>query len=337
VKSVFPLHTKNRGSIGSGISIAVLIGCLFLAGWLVLNRQYVLDQITFWQYVPSKDIATISDKSQLTDHGKFFFYSSKPEVDDAAAFNNVCKKREEHSAILGCYAGGRIYIYNVSNEQLSGVKEVTASHEMLHAAWDRLSASEKERLSGLLNKLYDRIATGDLAERMAYYDRTQPGERANELHSILGTEVDNVGDELEQYYAQYFTDRKIITSLHSKYQAVFAQLEQRAKTLESQMAALESQITQQIDVYNAGVKQLNGDIEQFNSQAQAGTFPSQAAFNSRRAQLVVRSSELETMRSNVNTNISQYNALRDELITVNGQSDSLNKSIDSSLAPAPTI
>ncbi len=50
----------------------------------------------------------------------------------------------KRNAILGCYnpSSRDIYIYNVTNSELDGVKEVTAAHEMLHAAWERLSESE---------------------------------------------------------------------------------------------------------------------------------------------------------------------------------------------------
>ena len=37
-----------------------------------------------------------------------------------------------------------IYLYHVENEELSGITEVTAAHEMLHAAWIRLDEREKE-------------------------------------------------------------------------------------------------------------------------------------------------------------------------------------------------
>src|SRR5690606_32509048 len=102
----------------------------------------------------------------------------------------------------------------VANAQLDGIKEVTAAHELLHAAWDRLSKSEQTRLGALLEEAYTKIGTDELEERMAYYERTQPGERANELHSIIGTEMADVGEELETYYKKYFIDRQQIVAFH---------------------------------------------------------------------------------------------------------------------------
>jgi len=319
------------------IGVGILLVCMVVAGWVLFNRQYIVDQLMVWQYQPSSEVKAITSRAKLSDHGRFYFYASQPQVDEAAAFNQQCRKQEEHSAILGCYAARRIYIYNVSNAQLDGIKEVTAAHEMLHAAWDRLSKQEKDQLEPLLTKVYERVATDELRDRMAYYDRTQPGERFNELHSIVGTEVSDVGSDLEQYYAQYFTDRHQVTTMHERYESLFTQLKVRADALVLQLNSLASEIDQQSSAYNAAVSQLNTDINQFNSQAQNGAFSSQSAFNAQRSALIARSSELEAQRTSINTKVTQYNQLRAELEAINSQSAALTQSIDSTLAPAPAI
>jgi len=310
---------------------------MVVAGWVLFNRQFIVDQLMVWQYQPSSEVKTITTRAKLSDHGRFYFYASQPQVDEAATFNQQCRKQEEHSAILGCYAARRIYIYNVTNDQLDGIKEVTAAHEMLHAAWDRLSEREKNELEPLLTKVYERVATDELRERMAYYDRTQPGERFNELHSIIGTEVSDVGSDLEQYYAQYFTDRHQVTTMHERYESLFTQLKVRADALVLQLNSLASEIDQQSAAYNTAVSQLNADINQFNSQAQNGGFSTQSAFNAQRSALLARSSELDAQRTSINAKVTLYNRLRTELETINSQSAALTQSIDSTLAPAPAI
>ena len=37
------------------------------------------------------------------------------------------------TAVLGCYANREISIFNVTDQRLDGIREVTAAHEMLHA------------------------------------------------------------------------------------------------------------------------------------------------------------------------------------------------------------
>lgn len=337
MKSLFQSPTKANSSAGSTLGIVVLLVSVLVTGWLLINRQYVLDQLTVWQYRPSSEVQAIASKAQMNDQGQFYFYASQPEVDEASVFNKQCKKQEEHSAILGCYSNRRIYIYNVPNAQLDGIKEVTAAHEMLHAAWDRLSDSKKQRLNELLTAAYNRGASDKLEERMDYYARTQPGERTNELHSIIGTEFTDLDDELEAYYAQYFTDRKQVVALHQRYEALFTQLDQKSTSLTAELDSLTTDIERESERYNTAVNQLNNDIQDFNTRAQSNSFASEQVFNERRAELVSRSSALDAQRSAINTKIARYEALRAELEAVNGQSQTLNRSLDSTLAPAPAI
>jgi len=329
---------KPNHHAGRAIALGVLVICFIIAGWILFNRQYIVDQLMVWQYQPTREVESIATRAKLSDHGQFYFYASQPQVDEADVFNQQCRKQEEHSAILGCYSARRIYIYNVSNDKLEGIKEVTAAHEMLHAAWDRLSPQEKKHLEPLLEKVYSRVATTELRDRMAYYERTQPGEKYNELHSIIGTEVSGVGSDLEQYYAQYFTDRQQVTSMHQRYESVFTQLKLEADSLVTQLTSLAAEIDQQTVAYNAAVTQLNADISSFNDRAtQTGGFSSQAAFNAERSRLLTASGDLEAQRAAINDMITRYNQLRTELEAINAQSAALTQSIDSTLAPAPSI
>ena len=54
--------------------------------------------------------------------------------------------------MLGCYHSNQdgIFLYNVQDARLAGVQQVTAAHEMLHAAYDRLSTKDKNYVDGLL-------------------------------------------------------------------------------------------------------------------------------------------------------------------------------------------
>lgn len=337
--STSPSRPKtNAFRFGTFISLVLLILSACAAVWLFYNRDFVIDNITVWQFKPSGEVQTIVNRAQLSEEGKFYLYASQAEVDEASTFNSVCQKREEHSAILGCYNARRIYIYDVENSRLDGIKEVTAAHEMLHAVWDRLSAHERERLSALLETEYSKVADGALQERMDYYARAQPGERANELHSIIGTEVRTLNPELEQHYAKYFKDRSIIVGFHEKYQSVFASLDTRAKQIEAELNTLKGDIEQSMASYNTSVAQLNSDIAAFNSRAQTnGGFSSQSDFNQQRQALSNRAVELSSLRDTINAKINRYNTLVSELQSINTQSQALNQSIDSTLTPAPAF
>jgi hypothetical protein len=311
--------------------ISALIGVAFvaLAGWVILNRQFVIDQLTVWSYTPSSAIATIEERSEFTDKGRFYFYTTQPVVATQEDFNRHCPRQEVGSPILGCYTGtGQIYIYDITNERLDGIEEVTAVHEMLHAAWHRLSADEQATITSQLEAAYQKITDQELQDRMAYYERTEPGEYVNELHSILGTEVADLGTELEAYYESYF-DRATVLGHHEKYDSVYKELYGRADELYALMGELSVSIESRLTAYDTSSAQLTADISAFNERASAGQFSSMAQFNNERNALINRSDQLESERLSINADVERYNGYRNEYQNIASQIELLNQSIDS--------
>lgn len=332
----------SQGNSRSAVIVSSLLTfLLFLAaGWVVLNRQYVVDQLVVWQYQPTADVVQLAERAQMNDKGTFYFYASEPQLDGTAKFNEVCKRQEENSAILGCFSNGKIFVYNIADERLNGVEEVTAAHEMLHAVYTRLSASEKEQVNQLIDTEYQKLLKSEdaeLKERMEYYARTEPGERDNELHSIIGTEVGAVSNELEDYYKKYFTNRQAIVALHDSYSSKFDELEQSSSTLRSQLEQLSSDINSLTSQYNSDISALNNDIESFNSTAQSGGFSSQSAFQGARTALQGRVDTLQQTRATIDTKVADYETKRQAYNQTVDESNSLSRSLDSSLAPAPSI
>jgi len=334
------MSTSKTNRLRTGIAFSLSILVIGFAGWLFLNRQLVLDQLSVWNYQPSAAIVSLEDKVKFTDKGQFTFYATKPVLADSSEFNGSCPRQEAGSPILGCYTtSDRIFVFNVSNTQLDGMKEVTAAHEMLHAVWYRMSASEQSRLGTLLTAAYEKSASPELKERMEYYQRTEPEAITNELHSILGTEVGNLGTELEDYYKQYFEDRQIILDLHAKYNDVYQGLYNRADTLYMQMQTLAKSIDSRSEAYSTEVTKLSGDISSFNRRANSGDFDSMGQFNSEKAALVARSNRLDAERSAIYADISTYNKMYEEYKVLASQIELLNNSVDSfkSLGEAPTV
>jgi hypothetical protein len=332
------MSEKRRLSRGHTAAIITLIASVIIACLLFFNRQYFTDQLSVWQYTPSDQIVGLADSSGMGDEGKFFFYASKPNLEPAESFNEKCSRKEKNTAVLGCYNGQFIFIYNVTDEKLNGIREVTAAHEMLHAAYDRLTDAERDKVNRLVEKEYETLKDNPaFAERMAFYARTEPGERDNELHSLIGTEISSISDELEAHYKRYFSDRSRVVALHAKYEKVFNDLQARSKTLSDQLTKLGEAIESGTSRYNTSVNQLNQDIDVFNGRAQDGGFENETSFTVAREGLLERARQLERDRTMINDQVAQYEALRQELISVASESDALNKSIDSSLAPAPSL
>jgi len=331
-------RTKTPNTAGSLVSLIVLFISAALALVLVLNRQAIIDQLAVWQYEPSQEIRGFTDRTAMTDRGEFLFYASQPSLEGTQMFNEKCARIEQSSAILGCYNGQYIYIYDVKNEKLDGIREVTAAHEMLHAAYLRMSDNERAKVDRLVEAEYTKLSGNqEFAERMAFYARTEPGERDNELHSIIGTEVALIDPELEQHYTAYFTDRSKVVALHTQYASIFYELQARGKELSAELERLADQIEAASGAYNQATVALNNDIQSFNERANSGAFSSQAQFNAERASLVARVEGLEAQRAAINSDRARYNDLREELVAIASESEALNRSIDSSLAPAPSL
>ncbi len=302
------------------------------------NQQLVYDSVRYWQYNPTSEMTALSDRVSFTDKGKFVFYATQPQLDGSSTFNDKCNMHEQNAAILGCYSDDRIYLYNISDERLNGIKEVTAAHEMLHAAYQRMSANEKTEINRLIEDEYAKLKNDkDLADRMAFYARTEPGERDNELHSIIGTEVSSVSSALESHYAKYLSNRSAIVAYYQAYHKTFVELETQKDTLSKSLDDLSAQIESASAMYNDAAKKVQTDIESFNLRADRGDFTSQAQFRAERALLVTRVDGLTGQREKVNDLITQYNKLRDEYNATVTESNELYQSMDSKLAPAPQV
>jgi phage shock protein A len=333
---------SNTKSNKLAVTISVLLSVVLLAaaGWAILNRQYIVDQIIVWQYEPSSEVSTISQKLDLSDLGNFYINASQTQVANAAEFNNACTRQESGSAVLGCYTNKRIFVYNVTDGELNGVEEVTAAHEMLHAAWDRLTDGEKARLGSLLEVAYERINDPDLNERMAYYARTEPGERTNELHSILATEYVDIGDELDAYFAKYFTDRSAVVSLYVGYKSVFDNLQAQSDTLAGEMSSLKRKIEAQTTQYNTEADALTIAIADLQRQAQTvdrSNATAVNAYNAQRRVIIARIDELDMLKAATNTDVSTYNEKVKQYNALITSSNELTQSLDSTLAPSPGL
>jgi hypothetical protein len=126
----------------------------------------------------------------------------------------------------------------------------TAVHEMLHAAWQRLPGSERDRLSPFLVAASDadrtepRVASVIDGE-MRHYNASsvESPEMVNELHSILGTQVAGLPPELESYYARYFMDRMVIVALDasssSTYDGIITRIDEQNSIADAQQIIID--------------------------------------------------------------------------------------------------
>ncbi len=324
-----PRRRRRTPLIVSLVILAVVAVGSYLA---VDNRQHLSDQWTVWNYEVSPVVQGYIDRTTMTDHGAFLFKASTPVVAGADGFNAVCSNLEEGTGVLGCYRTGdkTITLFDITDERLDGKEEVVAAHEMLHAAWDRMTLDEQRELEVLLEAEAAKL-TGDthFMERMELYARAQPGTRVNELHSIIGTEYPGLAPELEEYYAQYFSDRSALVTLHTASNTVFLELEAQSASLVSELDSLHAGIDADNEAYNSGYDQLNDDIAAFNVRAeQPGAFASEEAFNDERAALIARRDALDALLVDLQARQDDYNEKVKQLEAINAQAAELNQSVN---------
>ncbi len=243
-----------RRSLELGLLLVLVVG--------VLNYQFLLDQYALATFKPDPAVGAIESRLSLTDKARAILYRAQPKIDDKATFNRDCQTSKGELE-LGCYYRERIYVLEISNPSLAPEMDVVTAHELLHAAWARLGQKDRERLAAQLDQVYQAQADAELRQRMAGYAKTEPGQEANELHSILATEEARLTPELEQYYARYFENRSTIVAAHARYEGVF---NSRRQELESELAAIRGYkaqlavVNRQLDSYRSA-----GRVEQYNA------------------------------------------------------------------------
>lgn len=320
-----PASRFNRNTVLLLVSAALFI----LAGWIFFNRQYVIDQIRLAGYRPPQEVRALAEATTMQGEGERYFYATRPLINGREEFNRHCSDRGEQTLVLGCYNGLDIYIFNVEDERLRGVEEVTAAHEMLHAAYDRLGRRERERVDGLVRAEVDKLGDPRLVELVKLYNTTDPGALLNEMHSIIATEVRDISPELEEHYRRYFADRKKVVALSEGYEKVFTDLKNQQDALSGELDRLNGEIRTRTQRLNGDIQRLNADIEAFNRRADSGDFSSQAEFRQERDRLVERQTALSAERRAINALISRFNTIRQQLAELNLQAQSLNRSLDS--------
>jgi uncharacterized protein YaaR (DUF327 family) len=251
----------NKQLSSSLIRIIAVFMVVGAATWMVMNRQVVLDFVRLQAYTPTAEIKALADNNRLLPRGRDLLYISDPQVQSSVDFNNSCSTGEK-TIVLGCYKSQRIYLYNVTDTRFNGVKEVTAAHEMLHAAYERLSDAERQHVDTMLKPIVENMKDVRILELIKLYNQTEPGQLNNEMHSILGTEYASLTPELESYYKQYFQDRGVIVAYANQYQEVFTQSKEKIAEYDQQLGAMKPQIDQN----NATLKQMQSDIQSWADQ-----------------------------------------------------------------------
>ena len=274
------------------ISVVAVVALLGVPGAAYVYRQDVYDWVRLRSYDVPSGVSQLAVDTTMTTFGRKLFYVNRPVItNDKDLFSKNCTQSEQ-TIVLGCYIGNQgIYLFAVSDSRLNGIEQVTAAHEMLHVGYDRLSETQRAHVDELVNSTYKNINNDRLNRTIAGYQKTEPTEIANELHSILGTEFADLPEELEAYYKKYFEDRQAVVRLANAYEAEFTARENKISDYDKQLESLKQQIeTNQTsldqkrsklesertrldalkaagvyDAYNDGVESYNSLVNSYNN------------------------------------------------------------------------
>lgn len=286
------------------IGIFVLFGILAGGVASVVYRQDIADWYTLRSYLPPAKIEAIADSARFTDPSTRLFYVHAPELLDKDNFLGKCSNDEE-TIVLGCYkTNDKIYILDVEDARLEGVEEVTAAHEMLHAAYDRLSASERSRIDALTASVFQNTTNERLRRTIESYRQRDPSVVPNELHSILPTEIRELPQELEEYYQQYFTDRTVVVTLAEAYAAEFTSRESTILEFDTQL----NQLKPLIDQNQASVDQLQSALN-FEQKQLEQLIDSPEEYNNAVPSYNAKVREYNTLIATLKQQINQYNII----------------------------
>lgn len=243
-----------------GVLLALLLAVL-------LGHQQFVDWLRLRGYTAPAAVAQIAKEDTMTDRARHLFYVNHPTITTGKGFTDNCPAGGEKTVVLGCYVGNDqgIYIYAIKDQRLNGVEQVTAAHEMLHAAYQRLSKSERTKVDAMLEDYYQNdLSDQRVKDTIAAYKKSEPNDVVNEMHSVFGTEVANLPAPLEAYYKQYFTDRSAVTTYTANYQSVFTSRQAQVAAYDTQLASLKTQI----DTSNTELEQQKAALDNQNKELQ---------------------------------------------------------------------
>jgi hypothetical protein len=308
--------------------VALLLSLLGLGGLLLWQHNLITDWIALRSYSPPATIQKLTQDDTMTSYARRLFYVNKPQIDGRAVFNQNCSNGHDQVTVLGCYAGNRqgIYLYDVTDPRLAGIQQVTAAHETLHQAYDRLSSSDRKHVDDLLTAYAKTITDPGLKAKLAIYQKIEPHDVVNEMHSVFGTEVTNLPPELEQYYTRYFTDRHKITQFHDQYQAAFTQRQQQIDSYTAQIESLRKQIDTDKTAISVQEKALQTQRSQLDAYAASSQI---TAYNAAVPGFNSQVDAYKALITQTNFLIDQYNKLIDARNAITIQEQQLQQAIDS--------
>ena len=276
------------------IAVGTIFGLVF--------EQKIIDFIYGLGYEPTAEMAEVMNNVGFTSKASLIVRSVRPSFEQSDDFNNLCPSDNEDTSTLGCYSSyeNRIYIYDIEDGELDGVKESVLAHEVLHAIYDRIGITKIDKINQAIDSYYKEHEDlfGDYMKNYSedmYY---------TELHSIIGQRVHyaDLSPVLQEHYSQYFTDYDKMVGFYDQYHSKLDAIDKEIATASAEIDNMHNDIESRLATYEAELEQFNRDVNYHNSQANRGYW-SQSRFDS----LIQRQEKLEKDEKKLNEAIELYN------------------------------
>lgn len=312
------------------IRYLLLLGLLAFPFLIYFNAQALTD---WWQlrgYTPPAAVVSLASQDTMTNYARHVFYVNHPALETSPTQFHADCNQSEKTIVLGCYHSNQdgIFVFDVSDPRLSGVQQVTAAHEMLHAAYDRLSGQDRHNVDIMLQSYYSSIADQRIIDTINAYKQSEPNDVVNEMHSVFGTEIASLPAPLEQYYSRYFSNRQAVATFAANYQGEFTTREAKINADKAQLDQLKASINAEESQLQSQFNKINSDRARLDSLRSSGQIAQyNASVNSFNAEVDDYNSSVNTLRAD----ISQYNQLVQDYNAIASELNGLEKALDTRL------
>lgn len=315
------------------LAAVLMIALLSFPVWIYFNAQALSDWVQLRGYNPPVAVSTLASQDTMTAYAKHVFYVNHPQLEsNPNQFRTDCHESEK-TIILGCYHSSQegIFVYGVKDPRLSGVQQVTAAHEMLHAAYDRLSGKDKDYVDNLLQSYYNTgVHDQRIIDTINAYQKSEPNDVVNEMHSVFGTEISSLPAPLEAYYQKYFVNRQAVAGFANSYQSEFTSREDQINADAARLAQMKAQIDAEEQSLSAKSAQINSDRANLDSLRSSGQI---SQYNAGVASFNAEVSSYNSGVAKLHSDISAYNQLVADYNSIAAELASLQQSLDTRLVP----
>ncbi len=227
----------------------------------------------------------------MTAEARTLFLDARPRIESAVEFGSNCRNKSG-AHTLGCFlvvkdcqTGGlssgcstrtQIHLLRIDRPDAHDLVYVSAAHEMLHAAYEKLPPDGRIRIDRELEAALPQLDKCRVDTNLGAYADRVGSDRLSELHSVLATEFAVLPPGLQSHFNRYFSNRQLVVSAHDRTlgnrEQEICGLRSRLDQLEGQIGSIRRQMQQlrssdNIPAYNALVPRINALVREHNRAA----------------------------------------------------------------------